>query len=114
MEEDAERVRQAALGLLGKLEQAVGELDKGIVTRKEKEGDAVFEIQKGRGKGLVDRSGLKVLTGVLKDLQDVLCQDDMAVREKELKLKRLEMELSGAADSGVTVELMGEAKDFAE
>ena len=76
--------------------------------------EAVFEIQKGKGKGLVDRNGLKQLTGVLKDLQDILCQDDLSTRERELKLKRLEMELAGAADSGITVELAGEVTDFAE
>ena len=114
LEEDAQRVRLAALGLLDKLEQAVTELDKGILTRKEKDGETVFEIQKGKGKGLVDRNGLKQLTGVLKDLQDILCQDDLTTRERELKLKRLEMELSGAADSGITVELMGEAHAYAQ
>ena len=114
LEEDAQRVRLAALGLLDKLEQAVTELDKGILTRKEKDGETVFEIQKGKGKGLVDRNGLKQLTGVLKDLQDILCQDDLTTRERELKLKRLEMELSGAADSGITVELMGEANAYAQ
>ena len=114
LDEDALRVHAAALGLLEKLEQAVAELDKGIVTRKEKDGEAVFEIQKGKGKGLVDRNGLKQLTGVLKDLQDILCQDDLSTRERELKLKRLEMELAGAADSGITVELAGEVTDFAE
>ena len=56
LEEDAQRVRLAALGLLDKLEQAVTELDKGILTRKEKDGETVFEIQKGKGKGLVDRT----------------------------------------------------------
>ena len=114
LEEDAQRVRLAALGLLDKLEQAVTELDKGILTRKEKDGETVFEIQKGKGKGLVDRNGLKQLTGVLKDLQDILCQDDLTTRERELKLKRLEMELSGAADSGITVELVGEAQAYAQ
>ena len=114
LEEDAQRVRLAALGLLDKLEQAVTELDKGILTRKEKDGETVFEIQKGKGKGLVDRNGLKQLTGVLKDLQDILCQDDLTTRERELKLKRLEMELSGAADSGITVELVGEAHAYAQ
>ena len=112
LEEDAQRVRLAALGLLDKLEQAVTELDKGILTRKD--GETVFEIQKGKGKGLVDRNGLKQLTGVLKDLQDILCQDDLTTRERELKLKRLEMELSGAADSGITVELVGEAQAYAQ
>ena len=114
LEEDAQRVRLAALGLLDKLEQAVTELDKGILTRKEKDGETVFEIQKGKGKGLVDRNGLKQLTGVLKDLQDILCQDDLTTRERELKLKRLEMELSGVADSGITVELVGEAQTYAQ
>lgn len=107
-------MRLAALGLLDKLEQAVTELDKGILTRKEKDGETVFEIQKGKGKGLVDRNGLKQLTGVLKDLQDILCQDDLTTREREMKLKRLEMELAGAADSGITVELVGEAQAYAQ
>lgn len=119
MEEERQRVFAAAGRLLEKLEQAVEELDKGTVTHKEKQkdGDAevIFEVSKGKGKGLVDRGGLKQLTGVLKDLQDILSQDDqMDARERELKLQQLERNLSGAADARVTVRLEGEAMDYAE
>lgn len=119
MEEDTLRIRQAAIGLLERLERATEELDRGIVTRKEKhkedEGETTFEIQKCRGRGIVDRAGLKQLTGVLKDLQDILCQDcSMDTRERELKLMQLERSLNAGAQSGVVVTLAGEAERYAE
>lgn len=115
MEEDGVRVRRAAIGLLERLEQATLELDRGVVTRKEKDGDIAFEIQKCRGRGMVDRGALKQLTGVLKDLQDILCRDNsMDARERELKLRQLERNLGTGADSGVVVTLAGEAEGYAQ
>lgn len=119
MEEDSLRIRRAAIGLLERLERATEELDRGIVTRKEKhkedEAEITFELQKCRGKGMVDRAALKQLTGVLKDLQDILCQDcSMDTRERELKLMQLERNLNAGSDSGVVVTLAGEAERYAE
>lgn len=88
---EEEKVRAVAWRLLGKVEAAV---------------EAVAPD---------DRGGMKQLTGVLKDLQDILSPaDPMAQRERELKLRRLELELQCAANTGITVTLQGEAEDFAK
>lgn len=118
---EGEKVQKVALRLLRKLEQAVRELDMGTVTRKEKvkteAGEVTTElIQPLAGeRGVVDRGGLKQLTGVLKDLQDILLQDPtMEVREREAKLRKLEMELNrDPGAEGVSVVLEGEAADYA-
>ena len=113
------RVRGVAGGLLERLEQAVRELDMGVETRRERSkdeaGEICFELHRGRERGLVDRAGLKQLTGVLKDLQDILRQDDsMDARERELKLKQIERSLNAASDPGITVVLAGAAESYAE
>lgn len=88
-EKDAQsRVHGAALGLLTQVEGAIAQLD-------------------GEDKG-----SLKQLTGVLKDLQDIL-DHGLALRERELKLKRMEQELCGESLEW-TVRLEGEAERFAE
>ena len=119
METCGQRVMEVAGRLLEKLEQAVEELDRGTETRKVKQKDGeteiTLEVSRGKERGLVDRGGLKQLTGVLKDLQDILAQDScMDARERELKLRQLERSLTGAEESSVTVRLEGEAMDYAE
>lgn len=119
--EDAEesRVRRAAVRLLDRLEQAVEELDKGTVVLREKKktenGEQIRELTKASRKGIVDRAGLKQLTGVLKDLQDILSQDGaMDSKERVLRLQRLEQELNRQPESeGITVVLEGEADGYA-
>ena len=119
--EDAEesRVRRAAVRLLERLEQAVEELDKGTVMLREKKktenGEELREVTKAGRKGIVDRAGLKQLTGVLKDLQDILSQDgSQDARERELRLQRLEQELNRQPEAeGITVILEGEADGYA-
>ena len=97
-DEGLERVRRAAERLLDRLEQAAEELDKGTVVLREKRkteaGEEVFEITKAKRKGLVDRAGLKQLTGVLKDLQDILSRDgSLDARERAARLQKLEQEM---------------------
>ncbi len=116
-----ERVGEVAERLLERLEQAVRELDAATVMHREKvktsEGERTTEYVERLPdkKSLVDRSGLKQLTGVLKDLQEILVQDpEMDSRERELRLSRIERELNAASqDDGVTVVLEGEAEDYA-
>lgn len=115
-----ERVGLVAQRLLDRLEQAAAELDAVTVTcrRKEKtaEGETVTEHTEKlpRKKGLIDRAGLKQLTGVLKDLQEILLRDpSLDLREREARLLRLERELSQEVNAdGVTVVLEGETEGF--
>ena len=117
----ARRVSEAAERLLEKLEQAVRELDAVTVMHREKvkteSGEQVTEYTEKlpRKKGLIDRGGLKQLTGVLKDLSDILYRDpELDNREREARIQRLEQELSREPDSdGVTVILAGEAEQYA-
>lgn len=115
------RVQEAANRLLGKLEQAVKELDAVVVKHREKcktdDGEHVTEYEERlpRKKGLVNQAGLKQLTSVLKDLQDILCSDPaMDLREREVRIQKLEQELNRSVDSeGFSVVLEGEAEGYA-
>ena len=114
-----DRVQLAAQRLLDRLEQAVEELDKGTVLLREKrkteDGEETWELIKAKRKGIVDRAGLKQLTGVLKDLQDILSWDgSLDAREREMKLQKLEQELNRVPEAeGITVILEGEAENYA-
>lgn len=121
MEKTLERVEAAAWGLLGRLEQAAEELDTVVEKRREKvktdNGECVTEYErKMRRKGAVDRAGLKQLTGVLKDLQDILmASPELTEKERLLRLERLEKELTqaGQADA-VTVTMEGGTESYAD
>ena len=114
-----DRVQLAAQRLLDRLEQAVEELDKGTVLLREKrkteDGEETWELIKAKRKGIVGRAGLKQLTGVLKDLQDILSRDgSLDAREREMKLQKLEQELNRVPEAeGITVILEGEAESYA-
>ena len=64
---------------------------------------------------MVDRAGLKQLTGILKDLQDILSRDgSLDTRERQARLQKLEQELNREPEGeGITVVLEGEADGFA-
>ncbi len=116
-----ERVGAAAERLLDRLEQAVRELDAATVIHRKKEKiddeERVIEYVERlpEKKSLVDRGGLKQLTGVLKDLREILDRDpEIDSRERELRLSRIERELDAASQGdGITVVLEGEAEDYA-
>ena len=95
------RAEGVAEGLLAALERAVGELDAVTVTRKEKAKTDDGEIQTEYEQllpgeaGLIDRGGLKQLTGVLKDMREILgLQTELERQEQLARLKKLERELS--------------------
>ena len=117
--EQTERLREVAGRLLERLEQAVEELDKGTVLLREKvkteNGEEITELIKAKRKGIVDRAGLKQLTGILKDLQDIRSRDgSLDTRERQARLQKLEQELNREPEGeGITVVLEGEADGFA-
>lgn len=121
-EQISQRVNEAAGRLLDRLEQAVQELDAVTQSCREKKktenGEVVTEYTRKlpRKKGLIDRGGLKQLTGVLKDLQDILTRDpELDSRERESRIKKLERELSDVREAeGITVLLQGEAEAYAD
>ena len=95
------RAEGVAEGLLTALERAVGELDAVTVTRKEKlktdEGEIQTEYEQilSGEAGLIDRGGLKQLTGVLKDMREILgLQSELERQEQLARLKKLERELN--------------------
>ena len=110
-----------AEGLLSALERAVGELDAVTVTRKEKvksdTGEVNTEVQQvlPGETGLIDRGGLKQLTGVLKDMREIFgLQTELESQEQLARIRKLERELETPEDGGLTVTLEGEVEGFAE
>lgn len=84
--QNSKKIRQLAKKLLKKVAISIEQLDAVVVTYKEKSKDAATgaDIQKERTeilkdeKGPIDRGALKQLTGILKDLQDILGADEEA------------------------------------
>lgn len=84
--DNSEKIKRLAKKLLKKVAISIEQLDAVVVTYKERSKDAATgaDIQKERTeiladeKGLIDRGALKQLTGILKDLQDILGADDSA------------------------------------
>lgn len=121
MEYPMERIDGIAGALLDRLEQAVRELDAVVATHREKvkteNGEQVteYELRIPRKKGTVDRSGLKQLTGVLRDLEEILLDmPGLDAREQLARINRLEREISREQLPELTVTLEGEAESFAQ
>lgn len=94
MKRDETRVRGAARGLLDALEAATEEL---------------------RSDNGVDRAGLKVLVGVLKDLQDILARDEtLETKERLAKIQKLQLDMEPKQEAEtVTVVMEGDTAGFA-
>ena len=107
----------------GCLERAVKELD--TVTQNVREKSKLedgaelvtdFERLLPEEKGIIDRGGLKQLTGVLKDIKDVLTlRSDADTREQEARIAKLQRDLDRETEkASVTVVLEGESGCYAE
>ena len=117
-----DRVAALADALLGCLERAVEELD--TVTesvrekvKKEDGGEVTTDFQRllPQEQGIIDRGGLKQLTGVLKDLKEVLVlRSDGDTREQEARIAKLQRDLSPETQKSLTVLLEGACQDYAE
>lgn len=118
-----DRVAALADDLLGCLERAVEELD--TVTesvrekaKKEDGGEVTTDYQRllPQEKGIIDRGGLKQLTGVLKDIKDVLTlRPEADIREQEARIAKLRRELDREQDQqSIRVTLEGESLEYAE
>lgn len=116
------RVDTLADAMLTCLERAVEELDTVTRTVKErvKREDGVdmttdYTQTLDGEKGTVDRGGLKQLTGVLKDLKDVLMlRSDADSREQEMRIARLQRDLDQAqSQECIRVRLEGEVEGYA-
>ena len=123
MEPWMERVAALADALLSCLERAVKELDtvKESVREKAKKEDGAevttdYERLLPLEKGIIDRGGLKQLTGVLKDLKDVLVlRPEADIREQEARIAKLQRELSREQDqTAITVSLEGTCQEYAQ
>ena len=118
-----ERVDALADAMLGCLERAVKELDTVTQSVREKakleDGAEVvtdFERLLPTEKGIIDRGGLKQLTGVLKDLKDVLTlRPEADIREQEARIAKLRRELDREQEQqSIRVTLEGESLEYAE
>lgn len=116
------RVNGVAVALLERLEQAVKELDAVVATHREKvkteTGEEVteFEQKLPRKKGVVDRGGLKQLTGVLKELEDIFLRcPQLDAQEQMARIAKLEKELHQQEQlPEITVRLEGDMESYAQ
>ena len=96
--------------LLEKLAQAIGELDRNCTVHKVKtkeEGQEITtEYREFSPGGIVDRGGLKQLTGALKELQAIRGEiTDLERREREARIESLHRSAgvpeTGSGDTGI-------------
>ena len=111
------RVDGLADALLQKLETAIEELDYSVIQRKEKGENDTVKWEKSYEQtspgGMVDRQGLKVLTGCLKDLKQikaVLSEGEQ--REQEARIGKLLKD--GKETEEITVTLQEDLLDYSK
>lgn len=112
------KMEQIADALLQQLEIAAGELSKTTVSCREKNktesGEEVREYTLPGPPGMVDRGGLKQLTGVLKDIKEILnLSTEAEEREQEARIARLEQDLQQVGQK-ISVTLEKEMQEYAE
>lgn len=114
------RISDLADQLMVKLEQAIGELDMQVVTKRIKvetenrEETTVYkEAMEG---GVVDRAGLRQLTAALKDLKEVKgVMSDLDRQEQEARIANLKKQAQkDDRDTAITVTLERELTEYAE
>ena len=104
----AAKVEDLADKLLLKLEQAIDELDLKVTTQKVKteEGntETTVEFKVADPGGIVDRTGLRQLTGALKDLKMIKDEiSDLERREREARIDALHRaSMTGDGEDGDT------------
>ena len=111
------RVDLLADRLLDRLETAIGELNSSVVQHREKGEAQDLKWEKTYEEALpggpVDRQGLKVLTGCLKDLKQikaVLSEGEM--QEQEARIRKLRKDAKEEETREITVTLQGDLRDY--
>ena len=117
--EDLARVDQAADQLLGKLEQAIRELDLIVIHHKEsgsrEDGKWEKTYEETTPGGPVDRQGLRLLVACLKELKQVKdIQTELERQEQEARIEKLRREASQEEDGPVTVLLDRDLERFSQ
>lgn len=108
MQPRREAMEKITVSLLRKLEKAVEELDMDIISVSEKvkteEGERVEKFQRVQPGGIVDRAGLRQITGALKDITE-LDGVTLDVREQEARIAKLcrEAGLEERGETGVVL-----------
>lgn len=100
--------------LLDKLERAAGELDRVIVTHKEKEEigskEYTTEYKEAITGGIVDRTGLRHLTAALKDLKEVKgIISELDRQEQEARIANLRKQAEKDSDTANVLEVVFDA-----
>lgn len=122
-EERLRRVDGLADSMLTCLERAVTELDaveRSVKEKVKREDGADVTIDYAQiiagEKSIIDRGGLRQLTGVLKDLKDILgFRSDLDSREQEARIARLQRELAQDEETRtLRVTLEGGCEEFAD
>ena len=105
------RIDELADQLLEKLEQAVGELDRVIITHKQKVVTANIETTTEQKEavegGIVDRAGLRQLTAALKDIKEVkMLRTALDEQEQEARIANLRRQAQREEDTTNEVEVI--------
>ena len=102
------RIDDLADKLLEKLEQAITELDRHIITHKDKvetaDGEMTTEYREAVEGGIVDRQGLKQIASALKDIKEVkMLRSELDRQEQEARIAALRQKsMTGDGDDDDT------------
>lgn len=116
------RIDDLADKLLEKLEQAITELDRHIITHKNKvetaDGEKTTEYREAVEGGTVDRQGLKQIASALKDIKEVkMLRSELDRQEQEARIANLHRQAekdSIQAPEEVTVIMGTDADEYAD
>lgn len=126
------RIQDATDKLLDKIEQAIDELDRHLVTESKKvkvieynnadrpdkptketitENEKLIEYR-----SLIDKAGLKQIASALKDIKEVqMLKDELDRREQEARIANLQRQAEGEDDDNeIQVVITGKAKEYAK
>ena len=105
------RIDDLADKLLEKLEQAITELDRHIITHKNKtetsDGEITTEYKEAVEGGIVDRQGLKQIASALKDIKEVkMLRSELDEREQKARIASLEKQADKENDSKEPIQVI--------
>ncbi len=114
------RIDDLADKLLEKLEQAITELDRHIITHKNKtetsDGEITTEYKEAVEGGIVDRQGLKQIASALKDIKEVkMLKSELDRQEQEARIDKLRKEAAvEKADNEIKVTIVGDLDEYSK
>lgn len=125
------RIQDATDKLLDKIEQAINELDRHLVTESKKVKVIEYNNAERPDKptketiteqeklieytSLIDKAGLKQIASALKDIKEVqMLKDELDRREQEARIANLQKQTEKDDNKSITITLEGGLKDYAQ